>query len=70
MLETIVRVSGTPSSPAKGITFEGVGFRDSTPTYLKKWGVPSGGDWALYRGGAVRHPDTLQARLISHLASL
>lgn len=22
-------------------------------TYLDEWGIPSGGDWALHRGGAV-----------------
>ena len=31
----------------------GLGFRDARATFLDDWGVPSGGDWALHRGGAV-----------------
>jgi hypothetical protein len=30
------------------------GFRDTAATYMSEsWGVPSGGDWALHRGGSV-----------------
>ena len=38
---------------AKGVTIRGVGFRDTRYTYLDEWGIPSGGDWALHRGGAL-----------------
>ena len=38
--------------PAKDITLRGLGFRDARKTYMDPWGVPSGGDWALHRGGA------------------
>ena len=27
------------------------GFRDAAYDYMDEWGVPSGGDWALHRGG-------------------
>ena len=48
-LQTLIRVGGG----AKDVEIHGVGFRDTAPTYMEKWGVPSGGDWALYPGGAV-----------------
>ena len=35
------------------VTISGIGFRDTAPTYMSKWEVPSGGDWALHQGGAV-----------------
>ena len=31
----------------------GLGLRDSAPTYMDPHGVPSGGDWALERMGAL-----------------
>jgi hypothetical protein len=41
------------SQDASNITIENVGFRDSAPTYMSEWSSPSGGDWALHRGGAI-----------------
>jgi len=52
-LKTLVHVKGTSASPVANVSIRGVGFRDSAKTYMEQWGVPSGGDWALYRGGAV-----------------
>ena len=53
VLKTLVDVRGTMADPVRGVTLSGLGFRDSPYTYLDAWGVPSGGDWALHRGGAV-----------------
>eukprot|EP00966_Prymnesium_polylepis_P319834 7376258-Prymnesium_polylepis.2 len=39
--------------PVENFALRGVGVRDAAFTYLDEWGVPSGGDWALHRGGAV-----------------
>eukprot|EP00755_Sulcionema_specki_P003110 Sspe_Gene.27248::Locus_11646_Transcript_1_1_Confidence_1.000_Length_1842::g.27248::m.27248 len=47
-LETLVHITG-----AKNISIANVGFRDAAATFMSDWGVPSGGDWALHRGGAV-----------------
>ena len=48
-LKTLVRIDG-----AEHVSFEGVGFRDSVATYMAaEWSAPSGGDWALYHGGAL-----------------
>ena len=43
---------------ARDVRISGVSFRDAAPTHMEKWGVPSGGDWALYHGGAVHVEDT------------
>lgn len=52
-LATLVQVKGTPERPARNVTFRGIGFRDTVKTYMEQWGVPSGGDWAVHRGGAL-----------------
>jgi len=49
-LTTLVRIDGG----ARDVAIRDVGFRDAAPSFLEhRWGVPSGGDWALYAGGAV-----------------
>ena len=52
-LKTLIKLEGTMDNPLMGVQLIGLGFRDSRKTYMEQWGVPSGGDWALYRGGAL-----------------
>ena len=52
-LETLISINSTMASPAKNISITGLNFRDAADVVLEPWGVPSGGDWGLYRGGAV-----------------
>ena len=52
-LQTLFNVSGTRDKPVMGISFRGVGFRDAAYTYMEPHGIPSGGDWALQRYGAL-----------------
>jgi len=52
-LQTLIRIKGTQASPVKNVTIRGVNFRDASYTFMERFGVPSGGDWSLYRGGAV-----------------
>ena len=52
-LQTLISINSTMSDPIKNITIQGLTFRDAADTTMEPWGVPSGGDWALYRGGAV-----------------
>ena len=52
-LKQLVTVKGTMDQPVVNVSLVGIGFRDAAYTYLDEWGVPSGGDWALHRGGAV-----------------
>ena len=49
----LIGIRGSMSQPIQDITIRGIGFRDSAKTFMEPWGVPSGGDWALYRGGAI-----------------
>ena len=54
-LVTLLRIEGG----AQGIEIKNVGFRDAAPSFLdRRWGVPSGGDWALFGGGAVELNNT------------
>ena len=41
------------SEPVEDITIRGVNFRDTAYTYMDPHGMPSGGDWALERMGAL-----------------
>jgi hypothetical protein len=49
----LLNVSGTQWSPVKNVTIHGVKFTAAAYTYMDPHGVPSGGDWALERQGAV-----------------
>jgi len=48
-LATLIDING-----ADKIVLSNVGFRDARSTFLEKHGVPSGGDWSLYKGAAVQ----------------
>mmetsp|Transcript_19072 Transcript_19072/g.35127 ORF Transcript_19072/g.35127 Transcript_19072/m.35127 type:complete len:425 (+) Transcript_19072:873-2147(+) len=53
-LKTLLKLEGhKDDNPLQGVQLIGLGFRDAAKTYMEQWGVPSGGDWALHRGGAV-----------------
>ena len=56
--EVLFNVSGTQQQPVRNVTIFGLELRDTALTYLgtspaAKHGMPSGGDWALQRSGAV-----------------
>jgi hypothetical protein len=48
MLETLVSMEN-----AHNVSIINVNFRDAAPTFMGEWSAPSGGDWALHRGGAI-----------------
>ena len=48
VLDNIVEIRN-----ASNVGITNIGFRDSAATYMSDWSAPSGGDWALHRGGAV-----------------
>jgi hypothetical protein len=57
-LQTLISLTGQvssqrASSPVQNVTIQGLHFRDAADTSMEPWGVPSGGDWGLYRGAAV-----------------
>ena len=53
VLRELFNVTGSQAEPVVGVTFAGIGFRDTAPSYLQPHGLPSGGDWALARTGAL-----------------
>ena len=53
VLETLISINGTKAAPVKDITVQGITFRDAADITMEPWAVPSGGDWGLYRGGAI-----------------
>ena len=59
LARVIVNVTGSASTPVLGVSFVGVGFRDTRPTFMDPHSVPSGGDWALQRSGALYLESTI-----------
>eukprot|EP00746_Dinoflagellata_sp_MGD_P024026 gnl/MRDRNA2_/MRDRNA2_156394_c0_seq1.p1 gnl/MRDRNA2_/MRDRNA2_156394_c0~~gnl/MRDRNA2_/MRDRNA2_156394_c0_seq1.p1 ORF type:complete len:753 (-),score=145.08 gnl/MRDRNA2_/MRDRNA2_156394_c0_seq1:61-2085(-) len=51
--QVLVNVSGTQWNPVKNVKLQGIKFSASAFTYMMPHGVPSAGDWALDRYGAV-----------------
>ena len=50
VLSTLVSIRGVG---ARNVTLDGLTFRHSRPTFLQKYESLPGGDWSIYRGGAV-----------------
>lgn len=44
---------GRGDEAVSDVTIQGLGFAHAGATFMEQWGVPSGGDWAFYRGGAI-----------------
>ena len=53
MLKNIIDIRGFTDDRVKYIRIQGITIRDSRPTFMDPYEVPSGGDWALHRGAAV-----------------
>ncbi len=52
-LFTLLQANASQAAPLKGFTLSNLGFKDTAPTFMEPHAVPSGGDWALERQGAV-----------------
>ena len=52
-LRTLLNLTGTQWAPVKNVTHSGISYRATRYTYMDPHGVPSAGDWALDRVGAV-----------------
>ena len=59
----LFNITGTQKTPVINITFQGIEFRDTPYTYMDPHGLPSGGDWAIQRQGAI----TLNGTEYSHI---
>ena len=53
VLDQLFTVEGTIDTPVTDIMFTNLTFAHTASTFLKKYEVPSGGDWAIHRGGAI-----------------
>ena len=65
--KVLFNVSGTAIAPASDITISGVQIRDTALTWLDPHGLPSGGDWALQRSGAITLEGTRNFRVAGSL---
>ena len=52
-MRTLVNISASQWDPASNITYTGITFMATRTTYMDDHGVPSAGDWALVRNGAL-----------------
>ena len=52
-IPTLVNISGSQAAPVKDFTVDGLRFTGARYTYMYPHGVPSAGDWALDRIGAI-----------------
>ena len=53
VLDQLFTVEGTMDMPVKNVTFANLTFAHTASTFLEPYGVPSGGDWAIHKGGAI-----------------
>ncbi len=53
-LANFIELRGSKDRPVRNVTFRGLTFRASRPTFMDPRGNPSGGDWSLERSGALR----------------
>jgi len=51
--QVLVNLTGTQWNPVRDVAFTNIRFEATAPTYMERHGVPSAGDWALARFGAV-----------------
>jgi len=65
---TLFRIVGTPQSPVRDVSISGLTIRDAGETLLNETvhGMPSGGDWALGRVGAVYAEGTARLSLVGN----
>jgi hypothetical protein len=53
VVEELVIVGGTQDAPATDIRLSSLVFRHAAPTFMRRYTVPSGGDYSVFKGGAV-----------------
>ncbi len=53
VLDQLIFFQGSQQDPLYNITLHNLTFAHSATTFLKSYEVPSAGDWAIHRGGAL-----------------
>lgn len=67
-LKELIGIRGDAmEAPIRDISILGLCFRDARATFMEPWGVPSGGDWAMYRGAAMFIENAEGVRVESNL---
>lgn len=64
---TLFSIMGTPGFNAENISFSGITFSTTAISVLEPHGIPSGGDWALERVGALVFENTVDCVIDSCL---
>jgi hypothetical protein len=65
VITTVVAINGSaPDAPAVNISFHGVWFGQTAPTYLHPYERPISGDWAIHRGGSVLVTNAVDASFV------
>ena len=70
LVDEIVVINGSQArvdAYATDITFSGFTFTQSRPSFLEMYEVPSGGDWAVHRGGALFVQDAERIQLVDNV---
>ena len=53
VLDRLIGIQGTVDKPVRNVVLSKLTFAHTATTFLKRYEVPSGGDWAVHRDGAV-----------------
>jgi hypothetical protein len=62
-LHVLINASGTRWNPIHNVTIHGIKFTAAAPTFMMPHGIPSAGDWALERFGAIFLEGTVNAKI-------
>lgn len=54
VLDSLIQLQGTQAVPVRDVTLANMTFVHTAETLMKKYTVPSGGDYAIHTNGAVR----------------
>ena len=69
-MRVLFNISGSMDAPVQGVTLRGLSLRDTRYTYLDIHGMPSGGDWALQRSGAIFLEATVNVSIVDNVSGL
>ena len=64
-LDQLIHVNASQEQPLRNFSLVGITLTETAPTFLSPHGVPSGGDWALERLGALHLEGTVDAHIDS-----
>lgn len=53
ILDTLIQFESSQKNPSTNVVLEGLTFSHTARTFMKKYDIPSLGDWAIHRGGTI-----------------